>query len=150
PLLNLDMWRGGNFSAEAATGMWNPITVAVAIAVYPINNLAIGIAAGKLFFMLLMAGGSYVLARNYGIRRSLAAVIGTMLPFAGYSFFMDSTAWVNALMTTAFIPWVWWTARLARQGRSPFWLVVAGYLACSLGNPYGLLATGLVIAAVMV
>ncbi|HEX4704612.1 MAG TPA: hypothetical protein VH352_20965 [Pseudonocardiaceae bacterium] len=150
PLLNLDMWRGGDFSAEGATGMWNPLVVAVAIATYPIDNLAVGIAVGKIFFMLIMAGGSYLLARNYGIRRSLAAVIGAMLPFAGYSFFMDSTAWVNALMTTALIPWVWWTARLTRQGRSAFWLVITGYLACSLGNPYSLLAVGLLILAMMV
>jgi hypothetical protein len=150
PLLNLDMWRGGNFAAEGATGMWNPVTVLVAIGTYFIDNLAVGIAVGKIFFMLLMAGGSYLLARNYGVRRSLAAVVGAMLPFAGYSFFMDSTSWVNALMETSFIPWVWWTARLARQGRSAFWLVITGYLACSLGNPYGLLAVGLLILAMMV
>lgn len=150
PLLNLDMWRGGNFAAEGATGMWNPVTVLVAIGTYFIDNLAVGIAVGKIFFMLLMAGGSYLLARNYGVRRSLAAVVGAMLPFAGYSFFMDSTAWVNALMTTAFIPWVWWTARLTRQGRSAIWLVITGYLACSLGNPYSLLAVGLLIFAMIV
>lgn len=150
PLLNLDMWRGGNFAAEGATGMWNPITVLVAIGTYFIDNLAVGIAVGKIFFMLLLSGGSYLLARNYGVRRSLAAVVGAMLPFAGYSFFMDSTSWINALMETSFIPWVWWTARLARQGRSAFWLVITGYLACSLGNPYGLLAVGLLILAMFV
>jgi hypothetical protein len=151
PLLNLDMWRGGNFAAEAATGMWNPVTVVIAIGIYFIDNMAVGIAIAKTLFMMIMAGGAYLLARHYGIRRSLAAVIGAALPLAGYSFFMDSTAWVNALMATAFVPWVWWAGRLAiRDGRSVLWLVIAGYLGCSLGNPYGLVSTGLVILALMV
>ena len=149
PLLNLDMWRGGNFAAEAATGMWNPVTVAVAVAVYPIDNLAVGITIGKIFFMLVAAGGMYLLAREYTVRRGLSAVAGAALPLSGYSFFMDSPAWVNALMLTAFTPWVWWTARLAvRHGRSWLWVVLAGYLAVSIGNPYGLLSTGLVVLAV--
>lgn len=151
PLLNLDMWRGGNFAAEAATGMWNPVVVAVAIAVYPIDNLALGITVGKTFFMLLFASGSFLLARDYRIPPWLAAAVGTALPLAGYSFFMDSTAWINALILTAFTPWVWWTARLvARDRRSPLWLVLTGYLAVSIGNPYGLLSTGIVILAVSV
>lgn len=151
PLLNLDMWRGGNFAAEAATGMWNPVVVLVAIAIYPIDNLAVGIALGKTFFILLMAGGGYLLARNYRVPPWLAATVGTALPLAGYSFFMDGTAWVNALMLTAFTPWVWWTARLvAHQGRSPLLLIATGYLAVSIGNPYGLLATGFVLLAVIV
>lgn len=151
PLLNLDMWRGGDFAAEAATGMWNPVVVLVAIAVYPIDNLAVGIALGKTCFILLLAGGTYLLARDYGVRPWLAAAVGTAVPLAGYSFFMDGTAWVNALMLTACTPWVWWTARLvALDGRSPWLLILTGYLAVSIGNPYGLLVTGFVILAVLV
>jgi hypothetical protein len=148
PLLNLDLWRGGNFAAEAATGLWNPVVVAVAVAVYPIDNLAVGIAAGKAFFLLVLSAGTYLLARDFGVRPRLAAVVGAVVPLAGYSFFMDGTAWVNALMLTAFTPWLWWTARLVARGRSPLLLVLTGYLAVSIGNPYGLLACGFVILAV--
>lgn len=151
PLLNLDLWRGGDFSAEAATGLWNPVVVAVAVAVYPIDNLALGIALGKTFFMVLMAVGTYLLARDHRISPWLAAAVGTAAPLAGYSFFMDSVAWVNALMLTAFTPWVWWTARLvANNGRSPLWLVITGYLAVSIGNPYGFLVVGFVVLAVLI
>jgi hypothetical protein len=151
PLLNLDMWRGGDFAAEAATGMWNPVLVALMVAAHPIDNLAVGITLAKICLMLLASGGTYLLARDYGVRRTPAAVAGTVVPLAGYSFFMDGTAWVNALALTAFTPWVWWTARLvARDGRSPLWLVLTGYLAVSIGNPYGFLAVGLAILAVVV
>jgi len=149
PLLNLDMWRGGNFAAEAATGMWNPVVVLLAVAVYPIDNLAVGITIAKMVLLLVAAGGMYLLTRSFGVRRGLSAVAGAALPLTGYSFFMDTPAWVNALLLTAFTPWVWWTARLAtHHGRSWLWLVLAGYLAVSIGNPYGLLSTGLVIVAV--
>jgi hypothetical protein len=151
PLLNLDMWRGGDFAAEASTGMWNPVTVAIAVLIYPIDNLAVGITIGKTLFMLIMSGGMYLLSRSYGVSRALSAVAGTVMPLAGYSFFMDATSWVNALMLTAFTPWVWWTARLVvSRRRSLGWLILAGYLAVSLGNPYGLVSTGVAILAVIV
>lgn len=151
PFLNLDMWRGGNFAAEAATGLWNPVMVAVMIAIYPIPNLAVGITLAKIVFMLILSGGTYVLARDYGVNQPLAAVAGTAIPLAGYSFFMDGTAWVNALVLTAATPWLWWTARLvARDGRSPLWLVLTGYLAASIGDPYAFLVIGFAILAVCV
>lgn len=142
PLLNLDMWRGGNFAAEAATGMWNPVMLVLAVTTHLIDNMALAITIAKATFMGIMALGSYFLAREYGVGRNLSAATGLALPLAGYSFFMDSTAWINALMLTAFIPWVWVAGRRALHGHSLFWFVLAGYLCCSLGNPYSLLAVG--------
>lgn len=150
PLLNLDMWRGGNFAAEAATGMWNPVMLVLAVTTHMIDNMALAITIAKAVFMGIMAGGSYLLAREYGVGRNLSAATGLALPLAGYSFFMDSTAWINALMLTAFIPWVWLTGRRALHGKSLFWFVLAGYLCCSLGNPYSLLAVGFLSLGLLV
>ncbi|HEY0641643.1 MAG TPA: hypothetical protein VGD67_28790 [Pseudonocardiaceae bacterium] len=151
PLLELDMWRGGNFAAEAATGMWNPIVLGLAVATHPIDNMALAMTIIKTIFMLIMALGSYLLCREYGVRPGLSAAAGAALPLAGYSFFMDGTSWVNALMLTALIPWVWLTARrMLHRGSSVLWLVLAGYLTCSLGNPYALLATAFIVFAVLV
>lgn len=149
PLLELDMWRGGNFAAEAAVGMWNPVALGLAIITHPIDNMALAMSVIKITFMGIMAAGSYLLAREYKVRPWLAATMGTVAPLCGYTFFMDATAWVNALMVTSFIPWVWWTARRAitKQG-SMIWVIVAGYLCCSLG-PYALLATGVILFGVM-
>lgn len=151
PLLNLEMWRGGNFAGEGVGGVWNPVILLAAFGTYAIDNMAIAIAVAKTGFMLLMAGGCYLLARNYGVRPTLAATFGAMLPLSGYSLFVDSTAWLNGLILTALTPWLWWTARRAlHNGGSFIWVVVAGYLCCSLGNPYGLLSTALVIGGVLV
>jgi hypothetical protein len=151
PLLELEMWRGGNFAAEGVGGMWNPVVVAVAVGTYFIDNMAIAITFAKTFFMMVMAGGTYLLSRGYGVRPTLAATLGAALPLAGYSLFVDGTAWVNALILTAFTPWLWWaTRRVLHNGGSLIWVVVTGYLCCSLGNPYGLLSTGFVILGVLV
>ncbi|HEV2777951.1 MAG TPA: hypothetical protein VGX25_00985 [Actinophytocola sp.] len=151
PLLELDMWRGGDLAAEGVGGMWNPVIVLVAIAASTFDNMALAITLGKTFFMMVMALGSYLLARGFGIRPTLSAAYGTMLPFAGYSLFVDGTAWVNALILSAFTPWLWWAARrvLHRDG-SVLWVIVAAYLCLSLGNPYGLISTAVVLLAVMV
>lgn len=151
PLLQLEMWRGGNFAGEGVGGVWNPVILLAALGTYAIDNMAIAIAIAKTGFMLVMAGGLYLLARNYNVRPTLAATLGAMVPLSGYSFFVDSTTWLNALILTAFTPWLWWAARRAlHNGGSYIWIVVAGYLACSLGNPYGLLSTAFVLLAVLV
>ncbi|MQA12449.1 MAG: hypothetical protein GEU98_28775 [Pseudonocardiaceae bacterium] len=151
PLFHVDMWRGGNFAAEMATGIWNPVVLILAVGTYWIDNMALAITIVKTAFLMITAGGTYLLAREYLARRGLAAVIGVALPLSGYSFFMDTTSWINALMVTAFLPWVWLAARRAvRRGGSLLWVVLAGYLCCSLGNPYGFLGTGLVIFALIV
>jgi hypothetical protein len=151
PLLQLDMWRGGNFAGEGVGGVWNPVILLAALGTYAIDNMAIAIAIAKTGFMLIMAGGLYLLARNYKVRPTLAATLGTMVPLSGYSFFVDTSTWLNALILTAFTPWLWWAARRAlHNGGSYIWVVVAGYLACSLGNPYGLLSTGFVMLGVLV
>ncbi|TCP57030.1 hypothetical protein EV191_101982 [Tamaricihabitans halophyticus] len=151
PAFQVDMWRGGNFAAEMATGIWNPVVLLLSVGTYWIDNMALAITVAKLAFLLISSGGMYLLAREYGARRGLAAVVGAALPLSGYSFFMDSTSWLNGLMVTAFLPFVWFTAlRASRRGGSLLWVILAGYLCCSLGNPYGFLGTGLVLFALIV
>ena len=151
PLLELDMWRGGNFAAEVATGMWNPVEVALAVGTQWIDNVALAITIVKIAFMVLFSVGTYLLAREYGVRPWVAAAIGSALPLSGYVLFMDGSSWINALVTYGFMPYVWWTARrAARSGKSMIWVVVTGYLACTTGNPYELVSFGLCILAVMI
>jgi hypothetical protein len=151
PLLEVGMWRGGNLAAEAASGMWNPVVVAAAIATLPVDNLALALTLMKALFLAIMGLGTYLLCRDYGAGPWPAAAIGAALPLSGYTLFMDATSWVNGLLVAAFTPWVWWSARRAVQGRgSPVWVVVAGYLCGSVGNPYGMLTAAVALGAVLV
>jgi hypothetical protein len=150
PLLDLDLWRGGNYAAEAAFGVYNPLLLALYVATNPIDNLVLATVVVKGFFFLTMALGAYLLARQYGARPWAAALAGTMLPLSGFTLWMDGAAWVTGLTVTALTPWVWYTAKRAAEGRgSLLWVVAAGYICASAGNPYGLLSAAIVLAAVI-
>ncbi|MBP2321655.1 MFS family permease [Kibdelosporangium banguiense] len=151
PIMEPDMWRGGAFAAEASTGIFNPVMVLLAVATYPIDNMALAITIAKIFFLLVMALGSYLLARAYGVRPWLAAGMGLAVPLATQTFYWDASSWMYSLMATAFIPWVWWTMhRAVHSGGSWLWVIIAGYLCVSLGNPYGLLAVGVIVLGFVV
>ncbi|WP_130342738.1 hypothetical protein [Herbihabitans rhizosphaerae] len=151
PLLEPDMWRGGAFAAEASTGMFNPVMMLIAVAVYPLDNMALAMTIAKTLFLMLLALGVYFLARRYRVRPWIAAAVGAATPLATQTFYWDASSWTYSLMATAFLPWVWIALhRAVHSGGSLLWVVLAGYLCCSLGNPYGLLATGVLVIAFMI
>ncbi|TQN41497.1 hypothetical protein FHU33_0865 [Blastococcus colisei] len=150
-LLDIEMWRGGNYAAEAAFGLYNPLIMALSAGTMPIDDLVVVTVIIKGVFFLAMALGAYLLSREYGARPWPAAMLGSALPFSGFTLWMDGAAWVTGLIVTALTPWVWYTAKRTAEGRgSALWLVLAGYLCGSAGNPYGLLSAGIVIGAVLV
>ena len=95
PFLQIDMWRGGNFIAEAATGIWNPVMVGLMVATHPLDNMAMAISIAKIAFFVIMALGVYMLSRGYGANRWMSAVVGAVLPLSGWTLFMDGTSWIN-------------------------------------------------------
>lgn len=154
PFLQLDMWRGGNFIAEAATGMWNPVMLGLMLGTYPIDDVAVAITAAKIVLFLLTAGGVYLLVRGYGANAWMSAVAGVVLPLSGWSIFMDGASWINGTAIMAFTPWAWWALRRAYlKGFRPWDIVLAvviGYLVPSTGNPYGVLTLAVVFLALAV
>lgn len=154
PFLQLDMWRGGNLAAEAATGMWNPLMVGLMILTYPIDDLAVAFTVAKVILFLVTAAGVYLLARSYGANPWLAAVAGSSYTFSGWLLFLDGTAWVNGTAATAILPWSWWAIRRAfvtefRPGGIVL-AVLLGYMSASTGNPYAALGLALVYASMAV
>lgn len=154
PFLQLDMWRGGNFIAEAATGMWNPVMLGLMVVTSPLDDMALAITIAKIALFLLAAGGVYLLARGYGASPWIAAVAGAVLPLSGWALFMDGTSWINGTAITAFTPWAWWALRRAylhgfRSGAVAV-AVVAGYVLASVGNPYGMVTLAAAFLAVAV
>lgn len=154
PFLQPDMWRGGNFIAEAATGLWNPVMVALMLATHPLDDVAAAITIAKIAMFLMAAGGVYALARSYRATPWLAAAAGTTLALSGWAIFMDGTSWINGSAITAFTPWAWWGLRRAyRSGFRPWPIVLAVvlcYLVPSTGNPYGFLTLAIVFLAICV
>jgi hypothetical protein len=154
PFLMLDMWRGGNLIAEAATGMWNPVMVGLMLGTHPIDDLAVAMALCKITLFLIMSLGVYRLSRGYGANRWMAALAGATLPLSGWALFIDGTSWINGTAIAAFTPWAWWALhRAMRRGWTPRSIVVAvvaGYLLASVGNPYGLLTLAVAYFAIAI
>ncbi len=149
PWLELDMWRGGNFPGEAGPAMFNPFVIALAVVVHPLDDLALRMTLLKVALALVMAGGVYALARDYGAKAWPAAAAGVALCATGYTMYWDMQTWVNGLLISALVPWYWLTVR--RLPRSP-WMALAaavmGYVLVTTGNPYGILALAAVVIAV--
>lgn len=151
PLLNLDMWRGGNFAAEAATGMFNPVMLALMLGTYPIDDIAIAMTVAKTVLLLIAASGVYVLARGFGAARWMSATAGVALSLSGWAIFMDGAAWINGTAIMAFAPWAWWALRRCvrphLRTRDVLIAVLLSSLLPSTGNPYGLLVLALLFLA---
>lgn len=149
PWLELDMWRGGNLPGEAGAAMFNPLVVLLAVGVHPLDDLVLRMTIIKFVLAALMASGVYALARNYGARAWPAAATAVAICATGYTMYFDLQTWVNGLLIGAIVPWFWVAVR--RLQGSPAMAVGAaflGYLLVTTGNPYGILAFGLVIVAV--
>ncbi|RVW00137.1 hypothetical protein [Rhodococcus xishaensis] len=150
PTLLPEMWAGGNITAEALYGTYNPVLLAESILVALVPDLAIGMMLVKMQFLALLAVGVYVLARQYGATRSMAFVAGFAMPFAGYTLYFDASTWASGLIAFAWIPHVWWSARASALGRvNPLVPILFGVLAMTSGNPYGAVAVGVVYLAVI-
>ncbi|QCB49613.1 hypothetical protein E5720_09385 [Rhodococcus sp. PAMC28707] len=149
PTLIPEMWAGGNITAEALYGTYNPVLLADSVVIALIPNLAIGITLVKMQFMAILAVGVYVLARQFGARQSMAFVAGFAMPFAGYTLYFDASSWASGLIAFAWLPHVWWSTRAAARGTvNPFVSVVFGLLAMTTGNPYGAVGVAVVYLAV--
>lgn len=149
--LDPQSWAGGNYVAESLFGTYNPLNVLVWVAVSIGPDLAVTTFLVKATVMVLLALGTYLLAREYDAAPAPAAAVAIALPFSGFTLFWDAGSWPSGLMAFAYTPWVWFTFRRALRGvGSPLWAFVAGLLAVLNGNPYGTLAVITVGAALIV
>lgn len=149
--LDPESWAGGNYVGEALFGTYNPLNVLIWLTVNLGPDLAVTTYLVKATVMVLLALGTYHLAREYDAVPAAAAAVAVALPFSGFTLFWDAGSWPSGLMSFAYAPWVWLTFRRALRGvGSPFWAFLAGVLAVLNGNPYGTLAVIVVGAALLV
>jgi hypothetical protein len=144
-------WAGGNYVGEALFGTYNPINLLIWLGVSYGPDLAVSTLVVKATVMVLLALGTYLLAREYDAAPWAAAVVAVALPFSGFTLFWDAGSWPSGLQAFAYTPWVWWAMRRTLRGvGSPVWVVLIGALAVLNGNPYGTLAVVVVGAALLV
>ncbi|MBP2322289.1 hypothetical protein JOF56_002674 [Kibdelosporangium banguiense] len=151
PLLDLDSWVGGNIAGEALFGVWNPVNLIDYLLVTRIDDLGIAAAVVKTQFLVIIALGVYLLCREYGAAKWAAFGLAVALPFSGFILYFQASTWAAGLMTFAWVPYVWWSARkVARGTLRPVWAFVFGVLCVTAGNPYGILAILVIYVALLV
>jgi hypothetical protein len=151
PLLDVDTWAGGNLAGEALFGLWNPVNLLDYLLVTRFDDLAVAATVVKSQYLVILALGLYLLAREYGAARWAAFALAVALPFSGFILYFQAGTWAAGLMTFAWVPYVWWSGRkAARATLRPVWAFVFGALCVTAGNPYGVLATVVVYIGLFV
>jgi hypothetical protein len=134
-------FAGGNFAAEALFGIWNPLNMLIWLFVSGSGDLLVAVAAVKIAILVLIALGTYLVAREYDAAPWAAAAVAIALPFSGFTLWWDAGSWPAGLSAFAYAPWVWWAFRRTLRGAmNPFWAFLIGALGVTQGNPYGTLA----------
>lgn len=151
PILDPHAWQAGNYFAEGQWGLLNPVTWLIAITARWAENPVVHATLVKLAFLMLMAGGAYLLARSFTASAPWAAVAGVLVPLGGFTVYMDAASWATGLFNAALLPWVWWGLRRAVEfGRSPIPYLIASYALITFGYVFGVLILVVVLVESLV
>lgn len=105
-LMDPTLWRSGNFVAEARFGLWNGLTVLLDTTRLQLDDLAVAAMLVPTVYLLLLAAGTYLLAREYGASAWFAALAGLVTATGGWSLWMDAGWWIPQVASLAFPPFV--------------------------------------------
>lgn len=147
-LFDPDGWGAGNVMAEAAYGVFNPVTIVNAVLISFTDRLSIASFLVMLEFLIILGSGVYLLARSYGAGRSASVLVGIIAPFAGYTLYYEAGNWASGLMSIVWVTHFWWSARMFTQSRiGPLLPFAFGFLAATVGNPYSIVGILVVLFA---
>jgi hypothetical protein len=150
PLLNPSAWMAGNYTVEQF-GLFNPIVLVISLGTQVASNAAVLATIVKVFFMLVGGLGTYALSRSFKAHPFFALVAAVSAPVAGFTFFLDATAWVTNLQVWAYFPWVFWALREFVFRRQPYWPVfLFGYLLITVSYVQGTVMLVLLFVAMLI
>ncbi len=152
--LSPQAWQAGNYLAEGQWGLFNPVTMLIAVATVLFPETALLSSVIKIACLALLALGVYALARSFDAERGWAAVAGLAAPLVGFTIYIDASSWVTGLFNAALLPWAWWglrgvVIRESRRGGFAVFLISA-YLIVTFGYVYGVLALAMILIAQLV
>jgi hypothetical protein len=107
PLLTDRLWVGGGLLQEYQYGVFNPVSLALYLAIGQIGNLAIAAAVFSIAHIALLAGGAFFLARQIGCGRKQAVLVGALAPLSDWVFAWGAVNWIPALVSLTWLIWAW-------------------------------------------
>jgi len=151
PILDPHAWQAGNYFAEGQWGLLNPVTWLIAVTARSAENPVVHVTIVKIAFLMLMAGGVYLLSRSFGASAPWAAVAGVLVPLGGFTVYMDAASWATGLFNAAVLPWVWWGLRRSVESlRSPLPYLISSYALITFGYVFGVLILVVVLVESLV
>lgn len=150
PLLNPSVWGSGNYIAEGQWGLYSPLVWLIGLGASFAPNVVVYASFIKIAFMLVAAGGLYVLARSYAVAAPLASVAGVVGPLSGFTLYMDAPSWVTNLFVWSLLPWLWWALRRSFRGASPWPAFLVAAAIVTIGYVHGTIMVFVLLAGMLV
>lgn len=150
-LLSPGAWQGGNYLAEGQWGIFNPLTWLIAIGTHAVDNATIYVTIVKVFLLLMLATGAFLLARAYGAAPWWAAVAGLIAATGGQTIFLDAPSWVTGLQNIAMFALTWWALKRHLDAKMGPWLyLVFTYLLVTAGYVFGVIELAFLLIATVI
>lgn len=150
-LINPLVWQSGNYLAEGAWGIFSPILWLVGLASHWAGNAVIFSTVVKVVCLVVGSLGTYLLARTYQVSRPWAAAVAVAVPFAGVTFYLDATTWVNGLLA-----WSMWslavglTRRAVFSAKSPTLAILACIGTVGIGYVHATIFLAIALLAIII
>ncbi|HJW03730.1 MAG TPA: hypothetical protein VJ548_10645 [Azospira sp.] len=141
PFLTLNTWRAGFLSAELQLGMYNPLVLLLYWFAAGQQDLTWIANIFASLHLLILATGTYALARQLGAKPSQAVLAAFAFTTNNQIFYWYASSWWNALVATAWLPWSF--ALTLRATEKRHWIPAAGlanYCLLTAGWPHGAIA----------
>lgn len=149
PLLSRYSWRAGALGAEYAAGVFSPSLTLSILLVFGIDlPLPLAAAGISILHLLVLAAGTFRLARQRRLELDLALLVTLVTSLNGWIILWGARNWGVCLYSFAWLPWVWWGLEYARQEGGRFIrFIPAGvflFLLITAGWPLTVVMAGLV------
>jgi len=137
PLLARWSWAAGALAGEFQYGVFSIFLTVLNILVWKFTLTLDSVAAIlAITHLTVTALGAYLLSREFGISRPLAAMVGFISAYNGFHLGWDAVSWYPGLTSFAWLPWFWLFTRRAVVGRVSFGTVF-GIAFLPLSADYG-------------
>ncbi|CAA9238339.1 MAG: hypothetical protein AVDCRST_MAG42-1547 [uncultured Chthoniobacterales bacterium] len=151
PLLSPYSWVCGNLAGEFQYGTFSVFVNAAVVVIWKFAlSFPAQAAALSITHLAVLAAGSFLLARGYGLQFPSAIMVALVGALNGWIVAWGASDWFGALAAFAWLPWSWWALEFASRQTGPRWRILLPapfiYLLIAGGFPYTVLMLGVVTA----
>lgn len=154
PLLSLYSWYAGNFAGELQLGTFSLFVTPLILLIWKLGlTLPMTAAAYTIAHLMVLAAGTYILARHKGVAVPLTGVVVAAACLNGWNMAWSGATWLSLLASFAWLPWAWWALERALAPERGFWRFLPAafflYLLAAAGWPPTVVMAGLVTLMVL-